>query len=130
MLWRKLVSEIQKSGPSSGTIPLSISLRIALSLVERQLTSQILSIEPFVDSQQLTQEGLRRDYDGAVDAKAVRMLIGKVHDHLKGVLSRGLRLKISERRRKCFVVQFHFHQEPRFSFLDYDEVHFTLLLVP
>ena len=35
------------------------------------------------ESQQLTQEALRGDYDRAVDAKAVGLLIGKIHDYLK-----------------------------------------------
>jgi len=35
------------------------------------------------ESQQLTQEALCGDYDRAVDAKAVGVLIGKIHDYLK-----------------------------------------------
>ena len=79
--------------------------------------------------QQLAQESLRRDYDGAVDAKAVGLLIGKIHDQLKGVLGVGLSLEISERRRQRFVAHLHLHQEPRLSIFDYEEVHFTFLLV-
>ena len=35
--------------------------------------------------QQLTQEALRWDFDRAVDAKAVGVLIGKIYDHLECV---------------------------------------------
>ena len=71
------------------------------------------------DSQQLAQERFCWDYYRVVDAKAVGGLIGKIHDHLKGVRGVGLSLKISEPRRECLVAHFHFHQKPRFSIFDY-----------
>jgi len=35
------------------------------------------------ESKQLTQEALCGDYNRALDAKAVGLLIGKIHDYLK-----------------------------------------------
>ena len=38
-----------------------------------------------LESQELTQENLRRNYNWPMDAKTVSRLIGKVHDQLKSV---------------------------------------------
>src|SRR6266576_75380 len=79
--------------------------------------------------EKLAEKSLGRNRNGTGDAKAVGLLIRKIHHDLKSMVRLGLCLKVAERGRKIGFADLDFHQEPGLAVTNYEEVYLAFLFV-